>query len=443
MPRRKQTPPVAKPTGRRRFIEIGKDLLIAALTCSALFLAWQTPLATQLRGWVSPAAPAEEPVARQPKEAVEPYGITARNSMGLYGAIYDSDQVDRAFGELSPLLGEAFATAGTPERTTRRQWQALLEAPGVYCAFQGAPSLQVMSAWLGQEVGSLTGNAQALLLGWDGAQVWLCWREGDSYYRAPTRVLYQGRMDAILEGFSPNGAAFAYTLAQTDPAYEPIDPDVLVPMTVSQPRAYTASAPDLAGDQEALEQLLSALGFQSGVGSAYEAVGGLAINEGGDRLRVSSDGTVIFHAGDEPRYPVPTQLDRPTAEEAATAAWTLLGRAAAPWKGDTTVFVLTGAEETGSGWTVTFHSRLEGVPLRTGTEGWTARFTVAGDRVTDFTLTLRSYAPAGEETTLLPSQRLAAAAMGSESHRQSGRRLTLCYSDTGGGSLTAGWIAEE
>ena len=39
MPRRKQSPPVAKPTGRRRLIEIGKDILIVALTCSALFRA--------------------------------------------------------------------------------------------------------------------------------------------------------------------------------------------------------------------------------------------------------------------------------------------------------------------------------------------------------------------------------------------------------------------
>lgn len=443
MPKRKQAPPVAKPTGRRRLLEIGKDILILALTCSALYLAWQTPLFTQLRGWVSPPAPAAEPVARQPKEAVEPYGVAARNSMGLYGAVYDADQVSRAFGELSPLLGEAFATAGTPESMTRRQWQALLESPGVYCAFQGAPPLQVLSAWLGQG-GSLTGSAQALLLGWDGSQVWLCWREGSGYYRAPTQVPYQDHMAALLEGFHPNGAAFAYALAQTDPAYEPVDPDVLVPMSVPQPRAYAASSPDLSGSQEALEQLLTALGFQSGVGSAYEAVGGLAINESGDRLRVSSDGTVVFHAGEEPRYPVPSQSGRPTAEEAATAAWTLLNRAAAPWKGEEAGFVLTGAEETSSGWTLTFHSRLGGVPLRMGTEGFTARFTVSGDRIADFTLTLRSYAPAAEDSApLLPSQRLASAAMGAETHRRGGKRLTLCYTDTGGSSLTAGWIAEE
>ena len=442
MPRRKEAPPVAKPTGRRRLIEIGKDILIAALTCSAVFLAWQTPLVTQLRGWVAAAPPAVEPVARQPKEAVEPYGIAARNTRGLYGAVYDALQVDRAFGELSPLLGEGFAAAGTPERTTRRQWQAYLEAPGIYCTFQGAPSLSVMSAWLGQGTGSLEGKACALLLAWDGTQVWLSWRDGNDYYRTSTQVHYEGHMDAVLEKFDPNGAAFAYVLAQTDRAYETIDPDVLVPMTAPQPQRYAVSAPDFVGDGEALEQLLTALGFQSGVGSAYEAAGGLAINESGDRLRVSADGGVIFHAGEEARYPVSTQTGRVTAEEAATAAWTLLNRAATPWKGEALDFVLTGTEEGEEGWTVTFHSRLEGIPLQTGTEGWSASFTIADGRVTDFALTLRSYLPTGE-TALLPGQRLAAAALGAETYQDSGKRLILSYHDTGSSSLAAGWMAEE
>lgn len=442
MPRRKAPPPVARPTGRQRFIELCKDVLILALTCSALFLAGQTPLFTQLRGWVSPPAKTAEPVTRQLKEAVEPYGVAARNSMGLYGAVYDATQVDRAFGELSPLLGEALSAAGAPETITRRQWERLLEAPGVYCVFQGAPPLQNLSAWLGQGGGTLTGGAQALLLAWDGSQVWLCWREGSSYRRASTQVAYEGHMDLLLESFSPNGVAYAHALAQTDPAYASIDPDVLVPMTAPQLKGYTVSTPDFAGAEEDLEKLLAALGFQSGVSSAYEAGGGLALNENGDRLRVGSDGSVIFHAGEELRYPVAAQNGRSTAEEAVTAAWDLLNRAAAPWKGEELAFVLTGAEETGESWTVTFHSRLNGVPLQTGAESWSAQFTVSNGQVTDFTLLLRSYTATGENL-LFPGQRLAAAAMGAETYRQSGRRLTLCYHDRGGGVLTAGWVAEE
>lgn len=436
MARRKAVPPVARPTGRRRLVELGKDLLILLLTCSALLLAWQTPLATQLRGWVTPPVQAAGPEAQQPEGALTPYALTARNSRGLYGTAYDKEGVARAFEQLSPLLEEGFATADAPSGITRRQWQDLLGAPGIYCAFQGKPPMAALSAWLGE--GTLSqGQAQALLLAWDGSQVWLCWRDGNHYYRSRTQVAYQDHLETALGEFSPNGAAFAYVLAQTDEAYASVDPDVLVSMTVPQPREYLASAPDLTGDQEVLGRLLSALGFQSGVGSAYETAGGLALNEGGDRLRMSDTGTVVFHAGEESRYPAAVT----SLEEAAMAAWNLLNRAAGPWKGEAD-FVLTGAEEVEEGWSFTFHSRLGGVPVQTSPEGWCASFTVAGGRILDFTLTLRIYTIT-EIETLLPSERLAAAAMNAPSMRGQGKRLTLCYSDTGAAALSAGWMAED
>lgn len=441
MRRNNPLPVVAKPTKRRRLIELGKDLLIVVLTCSALFLAGRTPLFTQLRGWVDPPARVVEAGERQPGDAVMPYGIGARNSLGLYGVIYDDVQVRRAFEELSPLLGEGLSTAGEPERIARWKWRELLEKPGIYCVFQGDPPLSALFSWMGEEGTVPEGRAQSLLLAWDSGQVKLCWREEEGYYLCSTRVAYEGHMEAVLEEFNPNGAAYAYMLAQTDRAFASVDPDVLVPMTAPQPKGYTASSPNLVGDGEVLGQLLTALGFQSGVGSAYEVGGGLAINESGDRLRISEDGTVTFHAGEETRYPVAFQGGEPTGEEAAMAAWTLLESAAAPWKGET-AFVLTEVEEMAAGWTITFQSRLEGIPVQTGTEGWCAQFTVKGGAVSDFTLLLRSYG-ATEETLLIPGQRLAAAAMNAPVYEDSGKKLTLCYRDGGGAALTVGWTAEE
>lgn len=438
MARRKKAPPVARATGKRLALELCKDLLIVALTCSAVFLALQTPMANQVRGWVLPPQPSAQPMAQQRSEALLPYGIAVRNSLGLYGVCYDEVQVGRVFEQLTPYLGEALATAQSPERISRRQWEALLEAPGFYCAFQGTPSLTACCAWLGGG-GTLTGSAQSLLLAWDGSQLWLGWREGSTLFRAETQVVYADHLDAVLETFFPNGAAFAYALARSDETYDSLDPDVLVSIAAPQPPIYTATAPDFVGDSAALEQLLKALGFQSGVGSAYEAGGDLAINESGDRLRVSSAGSVTFHAGDETRYPVSSAGSHPRLEEAALAAWDLLNQAAAPWKGET-AFVLTGAEEISGGWRFTFHARLGGIPVRTGREGWCASFTVTGQAVSDFTLTLRAYTPSGE-TSLVPGERLAAAAR--RALPGSGKRLVLSYSDTGAAAVSAGWVAEE
>mgnify|MGYP001089898672 CR=1 FL=1 len=431
---RKNTPPVARPTGLRRVIELGKDLLIVALACSAVFLAAQTPIATHLRGWVAPEPP---PAATRTSLAVNPYAIAIRNDKGLYSVSYDQAPVERAFERFSPLLGEAFSAAQLPETATRAQWQALLEAPGVCCTFQGQPPLSALSAWLGGGE-DYPGEAHTLLLAWDGRQMWLAWRVGDSYFRARTSVAYQGHLADALADFSPNGAAYAYTLSDDD-AYEALDPYVLISITAPQPHVYTAASPDLMADEEARSALLTALGFLSGTEGAYETADGLAVTESGDRLLVTSAGEVTFRAGDESRYPMTLERALPSAYTAAQAAWEVLDRAISPFRGEGD-FILTGARQTDAGWEVTFHVMLEGVPVLTAGEGWSARFLVEGGRISEFALALRTYT-ATETVTTLPTPRLAAAALRSLPSR--GGQLVLCYSDNRAATLTAGWMTGE
>lgn len=432
---RRNTPPVARPTGLRRVIELGKDLLIVALSCSAIFLAARTPIATHLRGWVAPEPP---PAAlTRTSRAVSPYAIAVRNDKGLYGVSYDQAPVERAFERFSPLLGEAFSAAQSPETATRAQWQALLESPGVCCTFQGQPPLAALSAWLGGAE-DYPGEAHTLLLAWDGGQMWLAWRTGDSYFRARTSVAYQGHLADALEDFSPNGAAYAYTLSDDD-AYEALDPYVLISITAPQPHVYTASSPDLMADEAARSALLTALGFLSGTEGAYETADGLAVTENGDRLLVTPSGEVTFRAGDESRYPIAMERDLPSVYDAAQAALEVLDRAAVAWKGEGD-FILTGATQTGRGWEVTFHVMLEGVPVLMSGEGWSARFLVEDGRISEFSFVLRTYT-ATETVTTLPTHRLSAAALRSLPSR--GGQLVLCYSDNRAATLTAGWMTGE
>lgn len=436
---RKRKPPVAKPTGRQRVIELLKDLLILALTGSAVFLALQTPMFSQVQGWIAEPMETASPDSRPRSEAVTPYLVSVRSNMGLYGVSYDENLVGRAFERVSTLLGEGLATAGTVENITARQFQSMMDAPGICCGFQGVLPLETLSEWLGGS-GSLTGRVRSLVLAWDGKEVWLAWREDDSLYRrARTQVTYAGHLDAVLSEFNPNGAAYVYTLAQYDKTYETLDPWVLVSMTAPQPQIYTVTSPDLVNEREALERVLNSLGFQSGVDFAYESAGELAINENGDRLRLSATGKVTFHAGEEFRYGVACEGETPTAAEAAQAAWELLGQAVGPWKGET-VYVLSGVEATTEGWIVRFQARLGGVPVWMGETGEAAWFTVKGRRISDFSISLRTCTGTGSVSTLL-SERLAAAAI--RSLPEAGGRLALRYNDNGQTELTAGWVAEE
>lgn len=436
---RRRIPEVAKPTPGQRAIEWCKDLLILALTCSALFLASQTPMAGQLKLLTARPAQSSSLSAARSEEAAIPYAIAVRNRLGLYGASYDQQPVERAFSQLSALLGEGLSTAGTAESISRYQWQTLLESPGVYCAFQGEPPLSALEGWLGTGTGSPDGGCEGLLLAYDGERVWLCWREGGLYRRATTAVRYDDHLETALEQFNPNGAAFASTLVREDGVYAALDGDVLVSMTAPRPQNYTLSSPDFVGDSAALERLLEALGFQSGVNSAYQTAGDLAINEGGDRLRVSFQGTVSFHTGGEGRYPISSQGENPTLAQCVQAAWELLDRSSAPWRGEGD-YVLTGAQPSEEGWTITFQARLGGVPVLTGEEGWVAQFVTAGREISTFNLTLRSYTPT-ETSAVVTSERLAAAALGSLP--QANGKLKLCYSDLGGSTLTAGWMCVE
>lgn len=434
---RKKGPQVAARTPRQRLIELGKDILIVALTCSAFYLAGMTPMVTQLRSWMAPSAPTVQVQPRQARDSVLPYSVAVRNSLGLYGVSYDQTAVEQAFSQFSPLVGEALTTAGTSESITPRQWRQLLEGEGIYCKFQGQAPLEALSAWLG-EGPVLSRGAETLVLSWDGSAVWLGWEAGGVHYRARTQVSYSGHMDRVLEEFNPNGAAFAYTLRESDRTYDTLDPYVLVTATTQRPMTYTAVSPDFIGDTDALGTLLEALGFRSGTGSAYEAAGERAINENGDRLRVNAAGRVVFHAGEENRYPVSAIGESATAQEAALAAWEVLNRAAEPWKGEA-AYILTGTEETEQGWIVTFQSRLDGIPVYTGTEGWCAQFIIEERKIADFTLDLRTYTGTGM-TSLVTSQRLAAAALRSQ---ESSGQLRLCYTDNWTPTVTAGWVAEE
>lgn len=429
----KARPQVVKPTVKRRLIELGKDVLIVALSCSALLLITRTSLFGGMK-WISSGEGAVQAQSVQPQAT--PYLMAVRNERGLYGAVYDREATTQTFERLSPLLGEALTTAGESEAIGERRWRALLEQPGFYCNFQGEPSLGSLSNWLGSGGFPQDVRAAEVLLARDGKGVWLAWRQGEDFFAALTQVEWQGRLESALEEFNPDGAAFAYALAENDPVYDRLDPYVLISPNTIRPAQGRVAWADLTGDQAAREELLDALGFHSDGALAYMASDGwLAITEGTDRLRVSRSGDVTYYAREESRYPLAKGSNR--AETAAEAAWQLLERVTAQRRGDAEL-ILSGCTATEDGWEVTFSYRLDGIPVLVGTDGWGASFTIRDGQITDFTLRLRTYT-LEEMETALPSPRLAAAAL--DSLPGAGGRLELCYSDNGAESLLAGWVA--
>ena len=438
---RKRSLQVTRPTGRRRALELIKNLLILLLVCSAVYLLFRAGLVKNLPGFLSRQLETEQTGAaaeERPEEAVRPFRLAVRNSKGLFAVQYDAAQLGTAFDRVSSLLGEGLATAGERRDLSDRQWQSCLDRAGVYCDFRGELPLSVFTAWLGGVETASGETVREILLSWDGDQMTLGCRGAAGAWAYTTRVVYAGHLEPVLEEFSPNGAAFAYSLE--DPIYQSLDPYVLVDLTALSPIVYNAATPELTGNADTLTTLLGALGFQSKGGAAYTTSDGMAVSEGTDRLRVSRGGGVSFQAGTSAsRYPVASEGESPTAAEAAQAAWNLLNQAVAPFVGESS-YCLLGAEAAADGWTVTFGSRLAGAPVLMNGDDQVASFTVKGGHITGFTLSLRTYVNSGSTSSLL-RERLAVAALGTDGNGQS--RLSLCYSDNGGESVSAGWFAEE
>lgn len=88
--------------------------------------------------------------------------------------------------------------------------------------------------------------------------------------------------------------------------------------------------------------------------------------------------------------------------------------------------------------TVSFGYSLNGAAVLLPADGCAARFTVQDGQITDYTLRFREYEETAEHSLLLP-ERQAAAALDALSPE--GRELLLCYTDNGGDTVQAGWVA--
>lgn len=423
----------------RRLWEAGKSLLILLLSLSALFLAGQVFLnsGTAPVGLLSSAPGASSAPTPDPLGSVgvaRPVRMAVNNANGRYGVQYDDAAVDELFDSLGGLLGEALGSAQEPVRTNRRAWEAALQRRGVYYEFPSAVPLSLAAAWLsdGGNASLLTAEASRLLLveseSGDAVHLYYVDASDGSYYTCETVVLFLDLPD----NYIPNGATFAFLQPER---YSGLDPDTLILSDPPSPPIYQAADSLDLGDTASRNALLRSLNFFPQSNAIYPAADGWSVRDGGDTLRLTSSGTVVYHAGDgEPRYPVPQGASR---AELVELTGELVWNAMAPYCGAARIY-LSGITQSRDAYTLTYSYTLSGAEVQLGREGWCAQFTVYNGQITDYTLRLRRYSATAETATLLPEYQAMAAmdAMGA-----AGRKLLLRYYDGGTGSTAPSWIA--
>ena len=165
----------------RRIVEGVKTILIVLLSCSALWLAAQTPLAAPMWGLLREEGPQVQPGQSQGEEH-GPGGVPMAMAVNLFGAPdglslpegtegarrgirYDQAACQELFEQVAGPLLEALSSAGEPEEVSRLEWErALTERLGVYLDFQGQVPLPVLVGWLSGEETGLTASVRLMAL---------------------------------------------------------------------------------------------------------------------------------------------------------------------------------------------------------------------------------------------------------------------------------------
>lgn len=420
---------------RRRWLEWGKDGAIVLLSLSALYLLTMTPLVRDsglLPTGSSPAG-AGGSGAVTLTAAAYPSRIAVNTQSGRYGVQYNQAQVDSLFAQTGPLLGEALTSAGQPSELDEEAWRACLQGEGVYFDFAGQIPLSALGSWLQPEgTCALPGAARRLVLvRGQGDGVLLAWQEASGdFFQCATGLSASLHLEPSMEGVEENGAQFAF---ESEELAQLLDPYTLITEGISG-QVYAASTPLTAGSD--LSELLEALSFN---GQNHTSIsGGEAFLEGDARLEVRGDGTVLYRAAGEGKYPVSHSGQQPTLAEMIEtvrelAEATIGGRCGAAR------LHLISAEETEEGWRIRFGYQLDGGSVWLYEEGWAAQFLIRDGCVSEFTLHFRSYAATGRQALLLSMER---AAVMLPALTGQPRELALQYRDQGEGEVSPIWVAQ-
>ncbi|MBM6663792.1 hypothetical protein [Flavonifractor plautii] len=438
---------------RNRGLERLKTLLIVLLSLSALYLTGlvlvQNRAASGSQGVLSGLLSLFRPQSTvetsdpgssgQLTAAARPVRIAVCDGVNRYAVQYNTAQTDKLYDSVGILLGEALSSAYSPTVVTESVWQAALSSPGVWFDFLGKIPLETLSAWTG-EGGvntALTGSARriAVALADDGVRLYYHNESDGLYYTCKTAVTYQGHMDELVAGYGGNGVPFAFELG-TDSGYDGLDPYVLISASTPTPGVYRASNPLASLDEALIGSLQQALSFQT---SYYAIPNGIRIREGQETLEISNTGTVSYTTaeGTSSRYPVGSEYGYDITEVVETTrrmAADTVGR----YCGAARIYLME-VEETEAGLSVRYGYSLNGAEVSLSGSDSAALFTIQDGQITSFTLRFRRYEDTGQ-TSLVLGERMAAAAL--EALDPEERELVLCYSDSGGDTVQAGWVAK-
>jgi hypothetical protein len=421
---------------RRSRRDLIQNIAILLLSVSAVLLFVRTQLLSRdtVSGWLpnlfSAAAPAADAAVSAPTELTGlsvPVRIVVTGAYGRYGNIAMTT-TDEGFSVPGSRLREALASAGDPDVCTEKDFRKALSTTSAYYDFGTDLPLSVVAGLVGADAPVGNSEVRQLALSSNEGGVRLYWTDGRTYSCCKTAVTREDLAE-LVNSYQLGNASFAFDLGDgTDLA-----PYSLF-LTDDLPSFPVLAASDPLGNSDSL---LSALGFNPRTKNRYaESSGTEVIMDGDRRLRILSDGTVVYESGsDAAALQIPAAGDVPTAEEAVMGSCQLLSSMLGDG-GDAALCPLS-VHRSGNAWTLTFGYQVGGIPVRRSDGSPAAEVQISGTEIRSLSLYLRQYAITDGESLLLPlPQALAIAG------KHAGAEMDICYTDGGADTVSACWLAE-
>lgn len=434
----------------RRLIELGKDVLIVLLACSAIYLTYHTLLVSGLEDFWKGESSSTGNVVKEREESSVAWPVRMAvsswdgESLSRYGVQYNAGDCDEQFRLVASLLREALSSLGPAREVSRYEWRSALSGTAnLYFDFLGEIPLSVLSGWLSGTDNGLSDPVRRLALSAKEEQVIIYYRDESTgkYYARTAEVVNTQQLSSATRSVTGNGTIFAFEQEQ----YSGLDGDTMILSKPPQPEVYSVVNP-LAGESQMEElnqssrlgELLTAISFPDNSYIYYNNV--MVIRSGNDTVRISDDGVVRYEMleGERSRYQVSAKGEQPTLLEAVQACRWLAEGTVGAMAGEGRLY-LREIRQTEKGWQIQFGYCLNGAEVQVGAVGYAAQFQVEGNEITQFILQLRSYSAAGSQSIVLPEQQAMAAMQAMD---KQGGELMLSYRDMGADTVSAGWIAD-
>ena len=436
----------------RRLLESGKTFLIILLCVSALFLAGKTelfndikdsvPLFVSVDNWLNTLGGSSEDQkdgAVAFKEASVPLYAAVTGLGGQHSGIkYDGKVLKYFYERTGSILGKALSSASSPEEITEEAWRKALQSPGIFYDYLNPVPIETLSSWFGANSKNFASGASVRRLCISntekmGVALFYCDETNKKYYRSYTSVLYM-TLSTYIGEYLPNGAKFAFELAESDKVYAVTDAYTLLLKSSAGISDVAVGNPFYQLINKA--SILSMFKVNLRLSEHYTESDNTEVYvEERYSLRLGSDGTVSYHSSRSAgnRMTVASSGSSPSFSEMLDSARALAITSVGSSCGDDVEVLYTGYTKEDDVYTFAFDYYLNGIAVRLSSSLHAANIKISGNYITSASLVFRTFTIGGSLQKPLPE--LQAAVLVNED----GGEPRLSYIEKAKGQLEAEW----